>query len=89
MESKRPKKDNSRPVVISWTEDWGFVQQKDRTVCALRLKTVVCRTSSVKQHFETKLQKTFKDEAEKAESITRAVSRYEKQASTLKVFTSP
>nr|XP_054590733.1 SCAN domain-containing protein 3-like [Nothobranchius furzeri] len=41
----------------------------------------------VKRHFETKHQKDFKDEEEKAESIARAVSRYEKQASTLKVFT--
>uniref|UniRef100_A0A3B4ESV8 DUF4371 domain-containing protein n=1 Tax=Pundamilia nyererei TaxID=303518 RepID=A0A3B4ESV8_9CICH len=51
-------------------EDWGFVQQKDRAVCALCLESVVCQTSSVKRHFETKHQKTFKDEAEKVESIT-------------------
>uniref|UniRef100_A0A3P9DHS7 DUF4371 domain-containing protein n=1 Tax=Maylandia zebra TaxID=106582 RepID=A0A3P9DHS7_9CICH len=41
----------------------------------------------VKRHFETKHQKTFTDEAEKVESITCTVSRYEKQASTLQVFT--
>ncbi len=43
----------------------------------------------LKQHFEdkqTKHEKTFKDEAVKAESIKCAVSRYGKQASTLKVF---
>jgi hypothetical protein len=47
----------------------------------------VCRTSSVKRHFETKHEKTFKDQADKVESIKRAVSRYEKQASSFKVFT--
>lgn len=43
--------------------------------------------SSVKRHFETKHEKTFKDQADKAESIKRVVSRYDKQASSLKVFT--
>lgn len=60
--------------------------RKDRAVCTLCLENVVCRTSSVKHHFETKHKKTFKDVADKAESIKRAVSRYGKQANTLKVF---
>ena len=47
----------------------------------------MCRTSSVKRHFETKHKKNFKDQADKAESIKRAVSRYDKQASSCKVFT--
>ena len=34
-----------------------------------------------------KHEKTFKDQAHKAESIKRAVSRYDKQASSFKVFT--
>ena len=48
----------------------------------------MCRTSSVKRHFETKHEKTFKDQADKAESIKHAVTRYDKQASSLKVFPS-
>uniref|UniRef100_UPI00358FEE4E general transcription factor II-I repeat domain-containing protein 2-like n=1 Tax=Myxine glutinosa TaxID=7769 RepID=UPI00358FEE4E len=70
----------------SWTEEWGFVFQKNRAVCALCFENVVCQTSSVKRHFETKHEKTFKDQADKAESIKRAVSRYGKQANTLKIF---
>ena len=56
-------------------------------MCTLCCENVVCRTSSVKRHFETKHEKTFKDQADKVESIKRAVSRYEKQASSFKVFT--
>ena len=56
-------------------------------MCILCCENVVCRTSSVKRHFETKHEKTFKDQADKVESIKRAVSRYEKQASSFKVFT--
>lgn len=51
------------------------------------LENVVCRTSSVKRHFETKHEKSFKDQADKAESIRRTVSSYEKQIGSLRIFT--
>ncbi|ROT81459.1 hypothetical protein C7M84_025381 [Penaeus vannamei] len=69
-----------RPFQSSWTNDFGFIQQNGRAVCALCREDVVCRTSSVKRHFETKHGKTFKDSADKAEAIQKAVSRYEKQS---------
>ena len=86
MAGPLPKKSkiNVRTFQPSWTEEWGFVFQKD--MCTLCLENVVCRTSSVKRHFETKHKTTFKDEADKAESIKRAVSGYGKQANTLKAF---
>lgn len=68
----------------SWTYDFGFIQQNDRAVYALRCENVVCRTSSVKRHFETKHDKTFKDSADKAEAIKKAVSRSEKQSNAFK-----
>uniref|UniRef100_UPI00358E5645 general transcription factor II-I repeat domain-containing protein 2-like n=1 Tax=Myxine glutinosa TaxID=7769 RepID=UPI00358E5645 len=68
----------------SRTEEWGFFFR--RTVLCVLCFENVCRTSSVKRHFETKHEKTFKDQADKAESIKRAVSRYGKQANTLKIF---
>lgn len=71
----------------SWTQEFGFVFLKDRAVCTLCCENVVCRTSSVKRYFEMKHEKSFKDQADKAESIKRAVSRYDKQASSIKVFT--
>ncbi|XP_064119030.1 general transcription factor II-I repeat domain-containing protein 2B-like [Macrobrachium nipponense] len=73
-----------RSFQSSWTNDFGFIQQNDRAVCALCCENVVCRTSSVKRHFETKHEKTFKDSADKAEAIKKAVSRYGKQSNVFK-----
>ena len=86
MATPPAKKAEVRAFQPSWTEEFGFVSQKDRAVCTLCFENVVCRTSSVKRHFETKHETAFKDQAHKAESIKRAVSRYGKQASTLKDF---
>ena len=69
-----------RSFQSSWTNDFGFIQQNDRAVCALCCKNVVCRTSGVKRHFKTKHEKTFKDSADKAEAIKKAVSGYGKQS---------
>ena len=51
------------------------------TICC---ENVVCRTSSIKRHFETKHKKLFKDDSEKNEALEKAVSRYEKQSSIFK-----
>ena len=62
-----------------WSEEWGFVLQRDHVPCTLGLDRVVCWTSfSIKHHFETKHGKAFKGEADKAELIKRGVSRYGK-----------
>ena len=60
--------------------------KNDRAVCTLCLESVVCRTTSVKRHYETKHENSFKDESDKAESLKRAVSRYGKQTQALKTF---
>lgn len=84
MATAKKVKIDVRSFQSSWTDDFGFIQKNDRAVCALCCENVVCRTSSVKRHFETKHEKTFKDTAEKAEAIKKALSRYEKQTSVLK-----
>ena len=53
-------------------------------MCALCCQNVICRTSSTKRHFETKHEKSFKDDAWKIESLKKAVSRHEKQSSIFK-----
>ena len=65
----------------SWTTDFDFVPRDDRGVCVLCCQSIVCQTSSIKRHFETKHQKFFKDDAEKIGSLKKALSRYEKQSS--------
>ena len=53
-------------------------------MCAICCQNVVCRTSSIKRHFKTKHEKSFKDDAEKIESLKKTVFRYEKQSSIFK-----
>ena len=84
--AKKAKLD-PRTFQPSWRDDYGFIPQKDRAVCVLCLDAVVMRTSSVKRHFETTHEKSFKDEADKKESIKRALSAYDKQTNLLKTFT--
>ncbi|XP_064110289.1 general transcription factor II-I repeat domain-containing protein 2A-like [Macrobrachium nipponense] len=84
MATAKKVKLDVRSFQSSWTNDFGFIQQNDRAVCALCCENVVCRTSSVKRHFETKHEKTFKDSADKAEAIKKAVSRYGKQSNVFK-----
>ncbi|XP_050730475.1 general transcription factor II-I repeat domain-containing protein 2-like isoform X3 [Eriocheir sinensis] len=84
MATAKKVKLDVRSFQSSWTNDFGFIQQNDRAVCALCCENVVCRTSSVKRHFKTKHEKTFKDSTDKAEAIKKAVSRYEKQSNVFK-----
>uniref|UniRef100_H2YQ88 DUF4371 domain-containing protein n=1 Tax=Ciona savignyi TaxID=51511 RepID=H2YQ88_CIOSA len=84
MASSKKLKLDVRSFQESWTLDFGFVSRDDRAVCALCCQNVVCRTSSLKRHFETKHEKSFKDDAEKKESLKKAVSRYQKQSSIFK-----
>ena len=72
------KKVEVRAFQLSWTEDFGSIFLKDRAVCTLCFENVVCRTSSVKCYFETKHERSFKENGDKAESIHLAVSRYGK-----------
>ena len=68
----------------SWTIDFGFVSRDDQAVCVLCCQKIVCQTSSIKRHFETKHEKSFKDDAEKIELLKKAASRCEKQSGVFK-----
>lgn len=79
MAAKKQKLD-VRPFQSSWTSDYGFVQQRNRAICALCRESVVFRTSSVQRHFQTRHESGFKDNADRTETIRRAVAQYTKQA---------
>ena len=64
--------------------DFRFVSRDDKAVYALSCQSVVCQTSSIKRHFETKHKKSFEDYAEKIEFLKKAVSHYEKQSGIFK-----
>lgn len=66
----------------SWTEDFEFV-----CLCTSCWENVACWTSSVSWHFETKHNKTEKDNTDSTGSIKRAVSKDANQASSLKLYT--
>ena len=58
-----------------WTEKYGMISKGDKAVCVLCSGTVVCRTSSVKRHFETNHKSVSqKSEAEQKELIARALN---------------
>ena len=76
MTTQKRQKFDIRSFQDFWTNKYGFIQQKDRAVCALRCETVVCPMSSVQRHYQTKHQSMFKNSEEKSEVIKRAVSCY-------------
>ena len=53
-------------------------------MCALCCQNVVCRTLSIKQNFEAKHENSFKNEAEKIESLKKAVFHYKNQSNLYK-----
>ena len=36
-----------------WTEKFGVIRKDNKALCIFCFETVVCRTSSVKRHFES------------------------------------
>ena len=84
MSAAKSSKSDVRQFQESWTTDFGFVRRNNRAICALCCENVVCRTSSIERHFETKHKKLIKDDFEKKEALKKVVSRYEKQSSIFK-----
>lgn len=66
------------------TEKYGMISKGDKAVCVLCSGTVVCRTSSVKRHFETN-HKSFrqKSEPEQKELIASALKVRNKQSTSM------
>ncbi|KAH1178574.1 hypothetical protein KIL84_012276 [Mauremys mutica] len=83
MAAPKKAKLDVRSFQPAWTDTFGFIEIKDRAICTFCYESVVCHTSSVR-HFETKHKKIFLDEADKTESIKKAVAAYEKQSSVFK-----
>ena len=82
MAAKKRKLD-LRPFQDNWTKEYGFVEQKDQAVCAFCCESVVCRTSSVQRHFQTKHQYKFKTSEEISEAIEKAIYSFKKQTGIL------
>ena len=50
---KRRSVEYVRKVQKYWTEQYGVIEKNSTALSILCLKTVVCRTSSVRRHFES------------------------------------
>ncbi|GFT78537.1 general transcription factor II-I repeat domain-containing protein 2A [Trichonephila clavipes] len=74
----------SREFQIWWAEKYGMINKGDKAVCVLCSGTVVCRTTSVKRHFETN-HKFFceKSEPEQNELIASAIKDRNKQSTSM------
>ncbi|GFY16481.1 general transcription factor II-I repeat domain-containing protein 2A [Trichonephila clavipes] len=74
----------SREFQTWWAEKYGMINKSDKAMCVLCSGTVVCRTSSVKQHFETN-HKPFceKSEPEQKELIASAIKDRNKQPTSI------
>ncbi|XP_069157024.1 SCAN domain-containing protein 3-like [Procambarus clarkii] len=66
-----------------WTEKFGMIKKDDKALCIFCSYTVVCRTSSVKRHFEN-VHKNLsnKTEGEQRELISRELRKTKTQAET-------
>ncbi|GBN22364.1 hypothetical protein AVEN_186221-1 [Araneus ventricosus] len=63
------------------TEKYGMISKGNKAVCVLCYGTVVCRTSSVKRHFETNHKfVSQKSEPEQKELIASAMKDRNKQS---------
>ncbi|GFU67949.1 SCAN domain-containing protein 3 [Trichonephila clavipes] len=69
--------------MVSVAEKYSMINKGDKAVCVLCSGTVVCRTSSVKRHFETN-HKSFceKSEPEQKELIASAIKDRNKQSTS-------
>ncbi|GFV33732.1 general transcription factor II-I repeat domain-containing protein 2A [Trichonephila clavipes] len=75
---------SSREFQTWWAEKYGMINKGDKAVCVLCSRTVACRTSSVKRHFETN-HKSFceKSEPEQKELIASAIKDRNKQSTSM------
>ncbi|GFW81700.1 general transcription factor II-I repeat domain-containing protein 2A [Trichonephila clavipes] len=67
-----------------WAEKYGMINKGNKAVCVSCSGTVICRTSSVKRHFETN-HKSFcgKSEPEQKEFIASAIKDRNKQSTSM------
>ena len=88
-ENKKQKlsSSSSRGFQSWWTEDYGMICSNDKAVCVLCSNTVVCRTSSVKRHFETNHKDlNLKAKEEQKQVISKALKEKKIQSSNLMKF---
>ena len=69
-----------------WTEEYGMISSDDKAICVLCCNKVVCRTSSVKHHFETNHKDLYLKTKEEQKEIISKVCKKKIQSSNLMKF---
>lgn len=84
---KRQKLQDVRSFVNTWTVDYGFIKHGDKSRCGLCSEIIVCRTSSIKRHFETHHKEIAeKNIEERKELISQRLKMTENQTNLLSKF---
>ncbi|XP_076352701.1 SCAN domain-containing protein 3-like [Tachypleus tridentatus] len=90
MNAKKAKlMDSGRLFQENWTKLFGTIERNGKALCILCGESVVCRTSSVKRHFETNHKNVAElDETEKEEFLANELRKYHSQCLNLGNFLS-
>ncbi|XP_048364675.1 protein ZBED8-like [Sphaerodactylus townsendi] len=78
--AKKAKTDSGRSFQDAWTELFGVIERGGKAFCVLCNESVVCRTSSVRRHFDTNHENVAKlGEAERKEFLEGKLRNYHSQ----------
>ncbi|XP_012928620.1 protein FAM200A-like isoform X1 [Heterocephalus glaber] len=71
------KTDSGRSFQEAWTESFGVIECNGKALCILCSKSVVCRTSSVRRHFDTNHKSVAElGETERKEFLEEKLRKY-------------
>ncbi|XP_032064570.1 SCAN domain-containing protein 3-like [Thamnophis elegans] len=77
---KKAKTDSGRSFQEAWTESFGVIEHSGKALCTLCNESVVCRTSSVRRHLDTKHKSVAELGAtERREFLERKLRKYHSQ----------
>jgi len=75
--AKKAKKDSGRSFQEALTESFGVIERNGKAFCIICTESVVCRTSSVRRHFNTNHKSVAKlGETEKKEFLQVQLRKY-------------
>ncbi|KAM5138157.1 general transcription factor II-I repeat domain-containing protein 2A-like [Mantella aurantiaca] len=78
--AKKAKTDSGRSFQEAWTESFGVIERNEKALCVLCNESVVCRTSSVRRHFDTNHNSVAKlSEPEIRDFLEGKVRKYHSQ----------
>ncbi|KAM4048853.1 general transcription factor II-I repeat domain-containing protein 2-like [Anomaloglossus baeobatrachus] len=88
--AKKAKTDSGRSFQEVWTESFGVIERSGKALCTLCNESVVCRTSSVRRHFDTNHKNVAQlSETERKEFLEGKLRKYNSQSLSFCNYLSP